>query len=86
MADHQSRDSFPPAPSLPYTAGGCLSLCLAEESGPGYSQEPPLNRLIASLPQLRKGVAARKGWGWGTAAFSFHFLWPEENAQLTCRV
>ena len=62
MADYQSRNSFPPAPSLPCTVGGCLSFCLAEESGPGYSQEPPLNRLITSLPQLRKGVAARKGW------------------------
>ena len=56
MADYQSRNSFPPAPSLPCTVGGCLSFCLAEESGPGYSQEPPLNRLITSLPQLRKGL------------------------------
>lgn len=23
----------------------------------------------------------KAGWGWGTAALSFHLLWPEEDAQ-----
>lgn len=35
----RSRASFPLSPSLPHTAGEFLSLCLAEQSGPGCRWE-----------------------------------------------
>lgn len=58
-----SRASFLSSPSLLHTAGGVLSLCLPGESGPGRCQEPPLNRLIAGVPQPGEGGHHR--WGWG---------------------
>lgn len=72
-----SRASFLSSPSLLHTAGGVLSLCLPGESGPGCCQEPPLNRLIAGVPQPGEGGHHR--WG-GTAALPSHLFWPEEDA------
>lgn len=78
-----AEQGFLPAACLPPspTQLGSLSLHLSEGSGPGCCQEPPLKRLLASLPWLRDGVTAAQERLWETAALASHLLWLEDDVQ-----
>lgn len=79
---HQSKASLPSSSLPPLHSWGCLISACAEESGPGYSQEPPLNRLITSLHSLGSPVPGKAGVGDSRLRLPFLLARGERSADL----